>query len=51
MEEIKYRVFSDEAIIAEGMILDDALIFMKAYAETYYSDMKCGCKLSLQEMK
>lgn len=39
MNENKYTVLIDTCVVlATGMTLDDALLFMKAYCEKYYLD-------------
>ena len=38
MKERKYLVADNGGVIARGMSLDDALLFMKAYCEKYYAD-------------
>lgn len=39
MSENKYTVLIDTCVVlATGMTLDDALLFMKAYCEKYYRD-------------
>lgn len=36
MSEKRYFVSDDSGILARGMSLDDALMFMKAYCEKYH---------------
>ena len=46
MSEKKYLVADENGVLARGMILDDALMFMKAYCEKYYMEY---IDLDLQE--
>ena len=38
MSEKKYLVADTNGVLARGMSLDDALMFMKAYCEKYYME-------------
>lgn len=38
MSEKKYLVVDTNGVLARGMNLDDALMFMKAYCEKYYME-------------
>lgn len=38
MSEKKYLVADTNGVLARGMNLDDALMFMKAYCEKYYME-------------
>ena len=38
MSEKKYVVSDSSGILARGMNIDDALMFMKAYCEKYYME-------------
>ena len=38
MSERKYLVANTNGVLARGMSLDDALMFMKAYCEKYYME-------------
>ena len=38
MEERKYLVADNGGVIARGMSLNNALLFIKAYCEKYYAD-------------
>ncbi len=38
MGERKYLVADTNGVLARGMSLDDALMFMKAYCEKYYME-------------
>ena len=49
MEERKYEVLVNDEKIASEMMIDDALLFIKAYFEKYY--MEHDMKLSLREMQ
>ena len=46
MSEKKYLVADENGVLARGMNLDDALMFMKAYCEKYYMEY---IDLDLQE--
>lgn len=46
MSEKKYLVADTNGVLARGMSLDDALMFMKAYCEKYYMEF---IDLDLQE--
>ena len=39
MEEKKYLVADNCGVLARGMKLEDALMFMKAYCEKYYREI------------
>lgn len=38
MSEKKYLVADENGVLARGMSLDDALMFIKAYCEKYYME-------------
>lgn len=38
MSEKKYLVADENGVLARGMNLDDALMFIKAYCEKYYME-------------
>ena len=38
MSEKKYKVIENNYVIAEGMTLEMALLFMKAYCQEYYME-------------
>lgn len=38
MNEKKYLVADRNGVLARGMSIDDALMFMKAYCEKYYME-------------
>lgn len=38
MDEKRYLVKDSSGVLARGMILDDALMFVKAYCEKYYME-------------
>jgi len=46
MNEKKYMVLERNNILARGMRIDDALMFMQAYCEKYYMEV---CELILKE--
>ena len=46
MDEKLYMVLERNHILARGMRIDDALMFMQAYCEKYYMEV---CELMLKE--
>lgn len=46
MNEKKYMVLERNNILAKGMRIDDALMFMQAYCEKYFMEV---CELILRE--
>ena len=54
MSEKKYLVADTNGVLARGMTLDCALMFVKAYCETYYMefiDLDLQQEVSVKERK
>lgn len=50
MEEKRYDVLMD-GVIAENMLLEDAVLLIKALAIEYYNSMDFGAKITLKVHK